>query len=51
MFQSEDVMHSRTNVRCMSSQAVIQWLILESKFVDSQVFMENVGTLRGSSGE
>ena len=50
-FQTEDVMHSRTNVRCRPCQTIIQWLILESKFVDLRVFMANVGTLRGSSGE
>ena len=43
-FQSEDV-------GCRPSQTVIQWLILERKFVDLQVFWKNVGTLRGSSGE
>ena len=48
-FQSEDAMHSRTSVRCSPSQTVIQWLILESKFVDLQVFRTNVGTLKGSS--
>ena len=32
-------------------QTVIQWLTLESKFVDLKVFKENVGTLKGSSGE
>ena len=33
-FQSEDVMHSRTNVRYRPSQTVIQSIILESKCVD-----------------
>ena len=50
-FQSEDVMHSSTSVGCRPSQAVIQGLILESEFVNLQVFRANVGTLRGSSGE
>ena len=48
-FQSEDVMHSSTSVGCRPSQAVIQRLILESEFVNLQVFRANVGTLRGSS--
>ena len=34
-----------------NSQAVIQWLILEGKFVDLWVFRANDGTLGGSSGE
>ena len=50
-FQSEDVMHSSTSVGCRPSQAVIQQLILEIKFVNLQVFRVNVGTLRGNSGE
>ena len=50
-FQSEDVMHISTSVGCRPSQAVIQRLILESEFVNLQVFRANVGTLRGSSGE
>ena len=50
-FQSEDVMHSSASVGCRPSQAVIQRLILESEFVNLQVFRANVGTLRGSSGE
>ena len=48
-FQSEDVMHSSTSVGCRSSQAVIQRPILESKFLNLQVFKVNVGTLRGNS--
>ena len=43
--------HSRTSVGCRSRQTVIQWLILKRKFADLQVFGENVGSLRGSSGE
>ena len=50
-FQSEDVMNSRTSVGSRPSQTVIQRLILESNFVNLQVFRANVGTLRGSSGE
>ena len=50
-FQSEDVMHSGTSVGCRPSQTVIQRLILESKFVNLQVFRANVRTLRGNSGE
>ena len=50
-FQSEDVMHSSTSVGCRPSQTVIQRLILESKFVNLQVFRTTVGTLRGNSGE
>ena len=50
-FQSKDVMHSRTNVICRPSHTVIQWAILESKFVDLQAFRANIGALRGSSGE
>ena len=50
-FQSEDVMYSGTGVGCRPSQTVIQRLILESKFVNLQVFRANVRTLRGSSEE
>ena len=50
-FQSKDVMYSRTSAGGRPGQTVIQWLILEIKSVDLQGFWENVGTLRGSSGE
>ena len=50
-FQSEDVMHSSTSAGCRPSQTVIQRRILESKFVNLQVFRANVRTLRGNSGE
>ena len=49
--QSEDVMHSRTSARYRPSQTVIQWLTLESNFVDLQGFRANIGTLSGSPGE
>ena len=47
-FQSEDVLQSRTSGRC---KPISRSNLLESKFVDLQVFRANVGTLRGSSGE
>ena len=50
-FQSEDVMHSSTSLGCRPSHIVIQRLILESKFVNLQVFRANVRTLRSNSGE
>ena len=50
-FQSADMMRSSTSVGCRPSQAVIQRLILESEFVNLQLFRANVGTLRGSSLE
>ena len=44
-FQSEDVLQSRTSDRC---RPICRSNLLESKFVDLQVFRANVGILRGS---
>ena len=50
-FQSEDAVHGRTRLRCRPSQTVNQPLQhLESKFVDLQTCIVNVGTLIGRSG-
>ena len=50
-FQSEDAVHGRTRLRCRPSQTVNQPLQhLESKFVDLQTRIVNLGTLIGRSG-